>query len=73
MNNEVCVSYLTNIRDMFVIGSTRCEGEALKYQQNFIDALNHAIELINDIEKPQGEWIPVSERLPEPYKKGEKK
>lgn len=51
MDNEICVGYLTNIRDMFIIGSERCEGEALKYHQNFIDALNHAIELINDIER----------------------
>lgn len=48
MNNELCVGYLTNIRDMFVIGSERCEGEALKYHQNFIDALNYAIELIEE-------------------------
>lgn len=49
MNKEVwCVSYLTNIRDMFIIGSRNCEGEALKYHQNFIDALNYAIELIEE-------------------------
>lgn len=61
MNNKVCVGYLTNIRDMFVVGSKQCEGEALKYQQNFISALNYAIELINDIERPQGEWILVDD------------
>lgn len=65
MNNELCVGSLTNIRDMFVIGSERCEGEALKYHQNFISALNYAIELINSTERTQSEWIPVSERLPE--------
>ena len=48
MNNETCVGFLTNIRDMFIFGSKQCEGEALKYHQNFIDALNYAIELIND-------------------------
>lgn len=65
MNTKVCVGYLTNIRDMFVIGSERCEGEALEYQQNFISALNYAIGLINDTERSQGEWNPISERLPE--------
>lgn len=65
MNNELCVGYLTNIRDMFIIGSKNCEGEALKYHQNFISALNYAIELINSMERTQSEWIPVSERLPE--------
>ena len=57
MNNKICVGYLTNIRDMFVIGSERCEGKALEYQQNFINALNYAIELINNTERPKGEWI----------------
>lgn len=53
MNDKICVGYLTNIRDIFVVGSERCEGEALKYQQNFINALNYAIELINNTEKPK--------------------
>lgn len=57
MNDKICVGYLTNIRDMFVVGGERCEGEALKYQQNFINALNYAIELINNTESPQGKWI----------------
>lgn len=57
MDNKICAGYLTNIRDMFVIGSKRCEGEALKYQQNFISALSYAIELMDGTEKPQGEWI----------------
>lgn len=65
MNTEVCVGYLTNVRDMFVIGSERCESEALEYHQRFISALNYAIGLINDTERTQGEWIPVSEKLPE--------
>lgn len=50
MDNKTCVGYLTNIRDMFIIGSKNCECEALKYHQNFIDALNYAIELINGTE-----------------------
>lgn len=57
MDKKTCVGYLTNIRDMFVIGSKQCEGEALKYHQNFIDALNYAIELINDTESQQAEWL----------------
>lgn len=57
MNNKICVGYLTNIRDMFVIGSERCEGKALEYQQNFINALNYAIELINNTERQNGKWI----------------
>lgn len=64
MNNEVCVGYLTNIRDMFVVGSERCEGEALEYQNNFISALNYAIGLINDTERQHAKWMPVSEGLP---------
>lgn len=67
MNNEVCVGYLTNIRDMFVVGSERCEGEALEYQNNFISALNYAIGLISDTERPKGEWTPVSKHLPDKY------
>lgn len=67
MNNEVCVGYLTNIRDMFVVGSERCEGEALEYQNNFISALNYAIGLISDTESPEGEWTPVSKHLPDKY------
>lgn len=59
MDNKLCVGYLTNIRDMFVIGSEQCEGEALKYQQNFISALNYAIESINNT---QGQWIPIKTR-----------
>lgn len=64
MNNETCVGCLTNIRDVFVVGSKQCEGEALKYQQNFISALNYAIELINDTENSKVEWMPVSDGLP---------
>lgn len=64
MDNKICVGHLTNIRDMFVIGSERCEGEALKYQNNFISALNYAIALIN---KTQCEWKPVSKQLPDKY------
>lgn len=64
MDKKTCVGYLTNIRDMFVVGSKQCEGQALKYHQNFIEALNYAIKSINDGERPHGVWTPVSERLP---------
>ena len=57
MDNKICIGYLTNIRDMFVIGSERCEGEALKYHQNFIDALNYAIKELEERPRLQGEWI----------------
>lgn len=46
MTNEEYVGYLENIRDMFIIGCERCEGDALKYQQRFISALNFAITYI---------------------------
>lgn len=58
MDNKTCVGCLTNIRDMFVVGSKQCEGQALKYHQNFIEALNYAIKSINDGERPHAEWIP---------------
>lgn len=48
MTNKTSVGYLTNIRDMFIIGSKNCEGEALKYHQNFIDALNCAIKALEE-------------------------
>lgn len=61
MDNKLCVGYLTNIRDMFVIGSKQCEGEALEYQNKFINALNYAIEFIDNAptveERPQGDLI----------------
>ena len=62
MDNKTCVGYLTNVRDMFVISSKQFEGEDLKCNQiqlkhHFIDALNYAIELINDTERPQAEWL----------------
>lgn len=52
MTNEECIGYLENIRDMFIIGCERCDGDALKYQQNFISALNFAITYIKP--NPEG-------------------
>ena len=46
MANEEYVGYLENIRDMFIVGCEHCEGDALKYQQHFISALNFAITYI---------------------------
>lgn len=46
MDDEKCIGYLENIRDMFEIGKKNCAGEALEYQQKFIDALNYAIDKI---------------------------
>lgn len=43
MDDESCIGYLENIRDMFIVGSKNCEGQALKYQQRFISALEYAI------------------------------
>ena len=43
MNDSVCVDYLESLIKMFVNGSTNCSGQALKYQQEYIQALRYAI------------------------------
>ena len=50
MNDEKCIAYLENIRDMFELGKKNCAGEALAYQQKFIDALNYSINRIQGVD-----------------------
>lgn len=76
MNDEKCIAYLENIRDMFELGKKNCAGEALAYQQKFIDALNYSINriqklksvgaVVNTIEvRAIGEWIETNEAYAE--------
>ena len=46
MDEKKCVDYLENIRKMFVEGSKRCDGKALKYHQDYILAIGYAIAYI---------------------------
>ncbi len=43
MDDEQCVNYLESICKMFVRGCKNCEGQALEYQQKYIQALRYAI------------------------------
>lgn len=46
MDEKKCVDYLENIRKMFVEGSKRCDGKALKDHQDYILAIGYAIAYI---------------------------
>ena len=51
MNDEKCIGYLENIRDMFELGKKNCAGAALEYQQKFIDSIDYAIDRIKELKE----------------------
>ena len=46
MNNRDCIGYLESNKNLFVRGSENCKGEALELHNQYISAMDYAIEAV---------------------------